>query len=317
MPTDPLLLKALKNARSSNETVIDDIQARKDYSKTPNLQAAVGRLNIFNQNLSNAEAEGTLSDSTKKDLKVETGEVNSDILAGLINKNLAMINMGQLNTNRTIEPSVAKANNANMVVEQGFLTTLISLLQVTPTSPVKDTVLTELKVTGAEKTETGLYYQFYNKNQTVRVLAVTDPNTTDAWKKIVWSGGREPSSQAKNQRSISLGELTAVGKPHTVTATVNGKSLSVRVAVVPDLVSFDVSGAVGQGNAKWFLVDGTNETAIVRAIVIPDTSAAYKFLKWQGGEIDAKNPDDRRLVTRKLVSGSREPLPVNAEINLA
>lgn len=236
MSTDPTLLKALKTARSDVNTVIADIRARKDFSKTAGLKTSVTALSAYSQNLLNAETDIPLPDKSATALKAEASDVNTDVLANLINANIAMIGMGQLNMNRTIEPSVAKKDNVHMETSQASNSRLISLLQAssgqTPVVPVKDAVLKELKVTGAEKSETGLYYQFYSENQSVRVLAVTDPNTSGAWEEISWTGGREPSSQAANQRSVSLATLTTVGNPTKVTATVNGKSLSVEIAVV-------------------------------------------------------------------------------------
>ena len=321
MSTDTQLQKAIKNARTGVDVVIKDIRARKDYSKKVDLQSAVTALSTYSQNLLNAESAVTLIDSAKDSLRTESKTVTSEILTDLVNSNIAMINMGQLNTNRTIEPTTAKKNNENIIKEQGYIGTLISLLQEvtpapSPSPPPTEASLDSLTVSGAEKTDSGLYYQFFSKDQTVRILAVTKPNTPSAWAQITWQGGGADFSGTANVRSVPLSTLTSVGTPQTITATVNGKSLSVQVAVVPDILGFDVSNAISDGEAKWSLENDETEPVVVKAVVSPNNSAAYKFLKWTGGEIDRKNPNDRRLVTKKLVSGSNKPLPVSVEINL-
>lgn len=317
MSSDTQLDAALKSARAGMAPVIKDIRGRKDYSKTPELQTSVATLNSFDQKLSDAAALKSVPDSTKTSLKTEAEAVSSSVLAKLIDQNTEMSGMGQLNTKRTIEPSVAKAHNAAMVTEQGFLSALVSQLQVMPTPPAEDTVLTKLAVTGAETSSSGGYYQFFSETQTVRILAVAEPDTAEAWKQIQWQGGQEPSSKALNQRSVSLATLTAVGTPQKITATVNGKSLSVEIAVVPDILGFDVSDAISDGDSKWSMEEGGKKPITVRAVVNPATAAAYKFLKWQGGETDPKNPDDRRLVSAQAFKDPSQPLPVNVEINLS
>lgn len=322
MSTDPQLLKAIKNARVGVDVVIKDIRARKDYSKKSDLLTATTTLSTYSQNLTNAEVQTSLSDDTKASLQSESETVTTEVLTELINNNIAMINMGQLNTNRTIEPSTAKKNNENMTKEQGFISTLISLLQVVTPAPAPsppppaDVSLDSLTVNGAEKSDSGLFYQFYSKDQTVRILAVTTPNTPEAWAKISWQGGGADFSNAANVRSVPLSTLTVPGTPNTVIATVNGKSLSVQVAVVPDILGFDVTGAQSDGDAEWSFEQGEKAPVIVRAVVEPDTQAAYKFLKWVGGETDPKNPNDRRLVIGDEFTDPSKPLPVKVEINL-
>lgn len=332
MSTNPQLLKAIKSARTGADVVVKDIRARKDYSKKVALQTAVTALNTYSQNLMNAEFAPTLTDTEKASLRSEAETINTEVLAELMNDNIAMMNMGQLNTNRTIEPSTAKKNNENIAKEQGNNSSLISLLQVQapapapapapspapapapPPAPV-DVTLNSLTVSGAEKSESGLYYQFYNKDQTVRVLAKTTPNTPDAWAKIDWHGGSLDFSGAANVRAVPLNTLTSPGTPVTITATVNGKSLSVQVAVVPNLMSLEVTGATSDGNGAW-RVEG-DAPVTVCATTSPDTSEAFQFINWEGGKADTGKGNNVRLVDPSEITSDSQGLPVSAAIKVS
>lgn len=174
--------------------------------------------------------------------------------------------------------------------------------------------LDSLEVAGAEKTDDGLYYQFYAPGQTVRIRAVTTPDTPDAHARIAWTGGEPDFSGAPNLRAISLGTLTAVGKPATVTAALGDTHLSVQVAVVPSVVGFDVSDAVSDGDATWGLSAETGATATVRAMVVPDTQEAFAFLQWSGGAPDPSGAKNKRVVSHDAFTDPSKPLPVEVTI---
>lgn len=182
--------------------------------------------------------------------------------------------------------------------------------------PSSDAKLISVVVSGAERIRDGQYYQFFQPGQSVRVRAVTDPDTADAHAALVWHGGEPDFSGAPNLRSLSLATLGEVGRPMTVTATLAGKSLSVQIAVVPEILGFDVKGAFSDGNTTWSVDGDLTGPVVVRALVNPATEAAYRFLAWTGGKPDPDARLDRRLVAPTEIAPGR-PLPVEATIRLA
>ncbi|TNE61162.1 MAG: hypothetical protein EP335_17060 [Alphaproteobacteria bacterium] len=329
MPTDPKFQKASAAVVKDIPTVVADIQARPDYNGKPTLQQMIGTLNLFKQNLLTADAKPALSESDRQGL---LDEANHDVLpsvADLVSLNVQITKMGQLSLNRTISPQMAKANNVNLTSLQHDTENLVAVLNAmaiptpTPTPPPTPTPspspaparLTGLEVSGAEKTQSGLYYQFYAPDQSVRLLAVTEPNTPAAWAGISWQGGKADFSGAANQRMVPLDTLTKPGSPVTVTASLAGKSLSAQVAVVPGLDRLLVTNATTDGSGRWTLVPNTHGMISVQAVTVPDTMAAYAFLSWTGGNTDGLNRPNFRQVNSDAVSGGA--LPVSAAIKVS
>ena len=138
MGTDPTLSKAIKTAQEGLTLVIRDLKARPDYSKNPAFATYVTTFNSFSQDLLNAEAQTTLTQATKTTL---LGKANDDVLPlieNLINGNIAMTQMGALNLNRTITPTMATANNVNMSAEQTAVQDLVAQLNATNTQEPTD-----------------------------------------------------------------------------------------------------------------------------------------------------------------------------------
>ncbi|MCK9397135.1 MAG: hypothetical protein M0Q44_16285 [Methylobacter sp.] len=220
---------------------------------------------------------------------------------------------GQLNTDidqltaQLTERSAEPATSFRLAIEN-------TPASIQPPPPV--TRLVELKVSGAERSPGGTWYQSYSPDQAIRIQAVTDPQLGDTQNQIVWQGGAPDPSGYPALRIVPLKDITPSGTFLTVQATLANQSKSVRVAVVPNILGFDVNGAMADGNGKWSLDPNCGESAVVRAMIEPDSPAAYKWLKWNGGEVDSKHPDDRRLVPVKSVLDPKKPLPIEVEINL-
>jgi len=314
MPTDNDLSKALVNARTGLTSVINDISTRPDYNKRPELKTTSDTLTKFQQDLLIAEAQPELSVSNKAALKAEASNEVTPAITALIDSNIVMTNMGPLNTSRTITPTMAQEHNVKLEAELAAVQQLIAKLSVEP-SP-QQANLVHLEVSGAEKTSGGLYYQAYQPGQCVRIRAVIEPDTPSAHSEINWVGGSPDFSGAANLRDVLLGNLTTPGSPTKVTAMLGGKSLAVEVAVVPNILGLDVSGANSDGDNKWSVDPADDTQTVVRAVVEPDTQAAYKFLKWQGGKTDDTNPYDRRLLPADAFKDPSKPVPVEVEVNL-
>lgn len=168
--------------------------------------------------------------------------------------------------------------------------------------------LVSLEVSGAEQDDSGLWYQAFSADQAVRIRALTEPEGPDVAARIAWSGGEADVSGADDMRAVSLGRLTVPGTPAVVAASLNGQRLSVRVAVVPDLVRLDVSNALSEGEERWSLTD--TGPVVLRVVAEPDTPAAYRQLVWTGGEVDPAHPHDRRVVRAEDID------PVTGELRI-
>lgn len=318
MATDATLSAALKKAREGLPTIVSNIQSRPDYAKRPELAETITLLNNYNLNLLTAEARPILSETEKESLIEESSQTVQPALASLINANLVMSKMGQLNTNRTISPTMALNNNKAMESEQAAIDNLIAQLKVPPAPPPpppSDAVLKKLEVSGLEQTKNGLYYQFYSKDQSARVKAVTEPNLSEDWGNITWQGGEKDFSGANNLRAISLDKLTKQGSPVSITAKLNGGSRSVDVAVVPNLLSLEVVGATNDGNGSWSA--DSEAPVIVTATINPDSHAAYQFISWTGGEPVAGKGNNIRQVDLSTIQPGSKGLPVSAAIKVS
>jgi hypothetical protein len=174
--------------------------------------------------------------------------------------------------------------------------------------------LVALDVYGAEHTRGGIWYQSYAPGQSILLQAVTDPARPEVHGQIHWQGGSPGPSGHADLRTVSRDRLTPKGAPFIVQASLDYQTKSVKVAVVPNLLRFDVTGAQSQDDSTWGLDARGNTPAVVRAVVEPDTPEAYTFLTWSGGEVDRENRPDRRLVRPGLVRDPKNPLPVEVHI---
>lgn len=141
MGMDPTLSKAIKTAQEGLTLVIRDLKARPDYSKNPNFATYVNTFNSFSQDLLNAEAQTTLTQVAKTTLLEKANDVVLPLIEKLINNNIAITQMGTLNLNRTITPTMATANNVNLNAEQTAVQKLVAQLIATtsmqdPTSAI-------------------------------------------------------------------------------------------------------------------------------------------------------------------------------------
>lgn len=189
-------------------------------------------------------------------------------------------------------------------------------IQTPPDPPPASFELRELSVSGTDRTSSGLHYQVYQAGQFVRIRAITSPDSAEAHAALAWSGGEPDFSGAPNLRAVSLAKLTEPGKPTLVSAALQGRSLAVKVAVVPDLLRFDVSNAEAAGANAWGIDGDDEQPTVVKVVANPDTQAAYAQLVWTGGEVDPTHPYDRRIVRAADIDPSTGELAIRVKVRL-
>ena len=325
------LSQAIRTTIAALDPVTDDLHARPDYVKDEKLRLDAASLSSFKQSLLNYQSVSAPSTNQTVALSNEAQKIHNPLLTGLFENYTAFSQMGQLNTSRTIPPKQAKACNVRIKKLQDALQILIAQIQAktnTGTSagtnstssddqkPTAKARIMSLEVPEAIRAPSGLFYQTYNESLSLSIRAVTDPDSAAAWNQVTWTGGEADASGIANWRSIPLKNITPVGQPLTITASANGTSQSVKIAIVPDLLNFDVSGAMANGGENWSFQSDIQEPVVVRAVIKPDTPEAYKWLKWTGGKVNPKNPDDRRLISPAEAGNADKNLPVEVDINV-
>lgn len=186
-----------------------------------------------------------------------------------------------------------------------------------PPTPIPTARLVDLRVLGAERAPSGVWYQAYSSGQTITIQAVTDPAQPASPPAIVWQGGQADATGLPQLRAVSRGTLTPFGQPTTVQATLNGTTRSVRVMVVPNLLRFDISGAEGLGSDRWGIDPDSAKPAVVRAVTDPSGAEAGKYLQWSGGEPCADRTDNTcRLVPAAAFRDPTLQIPIDVKINL-
>ena len=319
MPQSTELSQAIHTTLAALDPVVDDLHARPDYVKDEKLRLDATSLTGFKQSLLNYLSLSSPTTDQTVALRDEASKIHTPLLTVLFHNNTALSQMGQLNTDRTIEPKLAKANNLNIKKLQDALQVLIAQANASSsggTKPAAEARIKSLEVTGATCAPSGLFYQTCHDSLSLSVRAVTEPDSADVWNQITWTGGQPDPSGIANWRNIPLKNVTPVGDPLIITASANGTSESVKIAVVPDLLHFDVSGAMANGGENWSFPSNSEKPVIVRAVIKPDTPEAYKWLKWTGGKVDPKNPDDRRLITPPEAGNADTHVPVEVDINV-
>lgn len=319
MPQSTELSQVIQTILAALAPVIGDLQTRPDYVKDEKLRLDATTLTGFKQSLLNYQSSSSQTTEQTVALGNEALKIHTPLLTRLFDNNAALSRMGQLNTNRTIPPNVAQASNVNINKLQDALQVLIAQTNTSSsggTKPGAEAKILSLEVPEATCAPSGLFYQTYNESLSLSIRAVTDPDSAAAWGQVTWTGGEADASGIANWRCVPLKNITPVGQPLTITASANGTSQSVKIAVVPDLLNFDVSGAMANGGENWSFQSDIQEPVVVRAVIKPDTPEAYKWLKWTGGKVDPKNPDDRRLLSPAEAGNADKPLPVEVDINV-
>lgn len=134
----------ISDTQTLTTSVIADLQARRDYSsvkfeatssRTVTGPEAVASYDALNQALITAGTKGTA-------VPTDTLDTALALTAVIINANTLIQKMGQLNTNRTIEPGTAKADNVTLASLNAALMTLKAGGDTgdTPTSPTMPTI---------------------------------------------------------------------------------------------------------------------------------------------------------------------------------
>lgn len=129
----------ISDTQTLTTSVIADLQARRDYAtikfdagggKTVSGPEAVASYNLLNQALITAGTNDTA-------VPTDTLDTALVLTAVIINANTLIQKMGQLNTNRTIEPDTAKADNVTLASLNAALMTLKASGNTgdTPTKP--------------------------------------------------------------------------------------------------------------------------------------------------------------------------------------
>ena len=189
----------------------------------------------------------------------------------------------------------------------------------TPIPPTPVPVrLIDLRVLGAERTSSGVWYQTYGPGRAITIQAVVDPPQGASPTGITWQGGQPDATGLPQLRAVPLGTLTPFGQPLTVQATLGSVTKSVRVMVVPNLLRFDVEGAEGLGEGKWGIDPEDTKPAVVRAVIDPPGAEAAKYLQWTGGEPCPDATDNTcRLVPAAAFKDPTFQIPIDVKINLA
>jgi len=186
-----------------------------------------------------------------------------------------------------------------------------------PPPPDPRVILTDLKVTGAERTASGVWYQAYSPGQSITIQAVTDPAQPPSPPSIAWQGGQAHATGLPQLRAVPLNALTPFGQSLTVQATLGSVTKSVRLKVVPNLLRFDVSGAEGLGDGKWGVDPGDSKPAMVRVVTEPSGPEACRYLQWTGGEPCPDGGDNCcRLVPASAFSNPEMQMPVDVKVIL-
>ncbi|WP_417456407.1 hypothetical protein [Kordiimonas sp.] len=128
MALDATLAASVSAVLNDLPPVIDHIQQRKDYAKSTAAQKTVTTYNAYSLALKTLQSSQNPSATDYQALDDTTKEVVLPQTADLISANIAMANMGQLNTSRTIEPTYATEENKLLTKLLDDCQTLSSLL---------------------------------------------------------------------------------------------------------------------------------------------------------------------------------------------
>lgn len=184
-----------------------------------------------------------------------------------------------------------------------------------PQAPSEGVTLTELEIVGARLHRSGLWYQTYTLGQAVHIRAVTYPSLTDAVP-IEWQGGEPDPSGRPDWRALPLDRLSAPGSPFQVRATLGGKALEARIAVVPNLIGVEVTRPHTLGRRMGGSDTPAPDMVWLRAVVSPATEEAFLHLNWYGGTVDPSHPFDRRLVSFQDIATDGKGIAVEANVGL-
>ncbi|MCF7965748.1 MAG: hypothetical protein K9L79_09450 [Methylobacter tundripaludum] len=314
MSNNPKLDQSIKQVLESLPVVVSDIQERPDYNQNPAFADDIKHLNNFKQELLIANVAPSLSTSAMAELQNTAKNTILPMIENQIAANVAITKMGQLNTNRTITPTLATKLNINLASFQDEVQLLVAYLSeaLTPPPPEKGRLL-RLEVSGAQKIDDNRYIADYAPVGNVVIRAVVEPNDPSVIESLNWEGGE--SGSTKDCRLIPLDRITRKDSPAVITAWLGDTRLQISVTVRPLLGGLDVSNAIYNGE-RWiaqYSADG--EPVTVRATMMPDIPDAYRYLSWDGGNIDPQHQNDRRLVPRNAVTQPGKPVAVSAKLN--
>ncbi len=256
---------------------VQSLHARPDYTKSEididgqktALTGLAASFNALKQACLNAKAGG----ETVTDAQLSSTDAQ---VQALVNANIAIANMGQLSTAKTITGQMALTQNK-------LLSTLSSqIMEVRAGGGSGDddkpvAYIAGIEIVGMKQLSDDTVSLDYEKNKSALVSARIEPWSKEAEAEIEWSGVNG------NPPAIPRGELTSSGKPLVITAKLGGFSRSLNVYVLPQLEQLKVTGA--EEKAEDGVYDASKATKLtIRAITIPDTSAAWTYLKWSGGQ---------------------------------
>lgn len=128
MAIDATLAAGVSAVLDDLPPVVDHIQKRADYAKSTSAQNTVATYEAYGLALKTLQASQNPTAGDYEALDDTTKEVVLPQTADLISANIALANMGQLNTSRTIEPAYATAENKLLTKLLDDCQTLSSLL---------------------------------------------------------------------------------------------------------------------------------------------------------------------------------------------
>jgi len=312
MPSNPRLNQAIKQTLERLPAVIGDLQARPDYNKNPSFAANITLLIQFKQLL--LDATVTLPLEKVYELQYSAGNAVLPLLGKLILANVAIGKMGPLNTKRTISPMQAMQCNSNLEALQNAVQALAARLAAAlePPPPPVDGRLLRLEVSGADEIGDGRYVADYAPGGSVTIRAIVEPSVPGVFGSLIWDGG-EPGYD-NDCRLLSCDRISGYGQPQPVAAWLGNTRLRVLVTVRPLLGGLDVGNAVKKGDSWIAHYSANGDPVTVRAAMMPDIPEAFRYLSWDGGDVDSDHPCDRRLVPCNAMTPPGYPLPVSATL---
>lgn len=118
------------------QKVVKDLQARPDYG--PGQKTSVDELNGYALLLQKFEADSAPPLALTKEIQTESMSTMLPLVGSLIDDNIKITKMGQLSTDRTITPTMAKSHNVDLEALQTDIQKITAQPESGSGSPDKD-----------------------------------------------------------------------------------------------------------------------------------------------------------------------------------
>jgi len=138
---------------------------------------------------------------------------------------------------------------------------------------------------------------------------------------VAWEGAGETVTGSPNDRMIRLNQISPIGRPFTVSATLSGITLNVSLIIRPRWAGSTVTNAeregTGSATEQTWVAECSEDGPPVEITILtaPDTPPAHAHVQWTGGEPDPQGRGNVRRVSRRDLPEADGPVRVKAEIN--